>query len=147
VALSEERLNDDLKRAMKARDMTTVYVLRSVTAAAKNVKVERRVAALSEAELVDIVRREIRKRQEAEAFAVQAGRDDLVQQNVSERAVLEPYVPAMMTDADLEAAVRAIIGAQPDAAMGQVMAALKAAHGGRYDGRAASELVRRVLAR
>jgi hypothetical protein len=146
VALSEERLNDDLKRAMKARDMTTVYVLRGVTAVAKNVKVERRVATLSEGDLVEIVRREIRQRHEAEEFATKAGRDDLIRQNASERAVLEPYVPAMLNGAELEACVRTFVEGHPDAAMGQVMAALKNQHGGRFDGREASDLVRRVLA-
>ena len=131
---------------MKARDMTTVYVLRGVTAAAKNVKVERRSAELSEGDLFEIIRREVRKRQEAEEFAVKAGRDDLVRQNVTERAVLEPYLPAMLSGAELEACVRELLRAQPGAVLGHVMAALKAAYAGRFDGREASELVRRVLA-
>jgi len=146
VALSEQQLTDDLRRAMKARDMTTVYVLRGVTAAAKNVKVERRSAELSEGDLFEIIRREVRKRQEAEEFAVKAGRDDLVRQNVTERAVLEPYLPAMLSGAELEACVRELLRAQPGAVLGHVMAALKAAYAGRFDGREASELVRRVLA-
>jgi uncharacterized protein YqeY len=146
VALSEQQLSDDLKRAMKARDMTTVYVLRGVSAVAKNVKVERRAQELSEGDLVEIIRREVRKRQEAEDFARKAGREDLVQQNASERAVLEPYLPAMLSGAALEACVRQLVQAQPSAAMGQIMAALKAAYAGRYEGREASDLVRRVLA-
>jgi uncharacterized protein YqeY len=131
---------------MKARDMTVVYVLRAVTAAAKNLKVERRTSELSEADLVEIVRREVKKRQEAEDFARQAGRDELVRQNASERAVLEPYLPALLTGAALETCVREILAAQPGAALGQVMAALKAQHAGRYEGKEASEVARRVLA-
>jgi hypothetical protein len=146
VPLSEEQLTDDLRGAMKARDMTTVYVLRAVVAAAKNLKVERRAADLSEADLIEIVRREARKRQEAEDFARQAGRDDLVQQNVSERAVLEPYLPAQLTGAALEECVRALVRAQPGAALGQIMGALKAQHAGRFEGREASDVARRVLA-
>jgi len=146
MAVSEQQLSDDLRRAMKARDMTTVYVLRGVTAAAKNVKVERRATELSEGDLLEIIRREVRKRQEAEEFAVKAGRDDLVRQNASERAILEPYLPAMLSGAALEACVRELARAQPGAAMGQIMAALKAQHAGRFDGREASDLVRRVLA-
>lgn len=146
MSLSEQQLSDDLTRAMKAREMTAVYVLRGVTAAAKNLKVERRGAAISEADLFDIIRREVRKRQEAEEFATKAGRDDLVRQNVAERAVLEPYLPAMLSGAALETCVRGLIEAQPDAAMGQIMGALKSQHAGRYDGREASEVVRRLLA-
>lgn len=126
--------------------MTTVYVLRGVAAAAKNVKVERRVQELSEGELAEIVRREVRKREEAEEFARRAGRDDLVRQNASERAVLEPYLPALITGAALETCVRELLRAQPGGALGQIMAALKAQHAGRFDGREASEVVRRVLA-
>lgn len=126
--------------------MTTVYVLRAVTAAAKNAKIERRAQELSEGELTEIVRREVRKLEEAEEFARKAGRDDLVRQNASERAVLEPYLPELLTGAALEACVRELLGTLPGAAMGQIMAALKAQHAGRYDGREASEVVRRVLA-
>ena len=60
VGLSEEQLTDDLRRAMKARDMTVVYVLRAVTAAAKNLKVEKRTSELSEGELFESVRRELK---------------------------------------------------------------------------------------
>ena len=146
MPLSEQQLSDDLKRAMKAREMTSVYVLRGVTAAAKNLKVERRTAELSEGDLLEIIRRELKKRQEAEDFAAKAGRDDLVQQNAAERAVLEPYLPAMLTGAELEALVRSLIASTPGAALGQIMSALKAAHAGRYDGREASEVARRLLA-
>ena len=126
--------------------MTVVYVLRAITAAAKNLKVERRASEISEADLVEIVRREVKKRQEAEDFARQAGRDELVQQNASERAVLEPYLPELLTGAALETCVREILAAQPGAALGQVMAALKAQHAGRYEGKEASDVARRVLA-
>jgi hypothetical protein len=146
VALSEQQLSDDLKRAMKARDMTAVYALRGVMAVAKNVKVERRTTAdLSEADLVEIIRREVRKRQEAQEFASKAGRDDLVHQNVTERAILEPYLPPMLTGAALESCVRALVGAQPGVALGQIMGALRTQHAGLFDGREASELVRRIL--
>jgi uncharacterized protein YqeY len=146
VPLSEQQLSEDLKRAMKAREMTSVYVLRGVVSAAKNLKVERRAAELSEGDLLEIVRRELKKRQEAEEFATKAGRDDLVRQNAAERAVLEPYLPAMLTGAELEAQVRALIAATPGAALGQVMSKLKAAHAGLYDGREASEVAKRLLA-
>src|SRR5207244_2551218 len=73
-ALTEQQLADDLTRAMKAREMPRVYVLRGLITAAKNLKVERRGAALAEADLVQLVRREIRKREEGEAVAAKAGR-------------------------------------------------------------------------
>jgi len=146
VPLTEQRLADDLAAAMKARDMPRVYVLRGLITAAKNLKVERRGAPLSEADLQQVVRREIRKREEAEEFAVRAGRQDVVEENRRERAILEAYAPAQMDPAALEAAIREI-AAEPDAGnLGAVMSALKARFAGRYDGRQASDIARRVLA-
>src|SRR5438874_13626681 len=88
-ALTEQQLADDLTRAMKAREMPRVYVLRGLITAAKNLTIERRGAALAEADLVQLVRREIRKREEVEEFAAKAGRGELVEQNRAERALLE----------------------------------------------------------
>ncbi|TMA56921.1 MAG: hypothetical protein E6J75_08710 [Deltaproteobacteria bacterium] len=85
MGLTEGQLAEDLTRAMKARDMPRVYVLRGLLTAVKHVKVERRGADLVEADLVQLVRREIRKREEAEEFAVRGGRADAVAQNRNER--------------------------------------------------------------
>ena len=145
-AISEQQLADDLAHAMKAREMPRVYVLRGLLAAAKNLKVERRGAALTEADLVQLVRREIRKREEAEEFAVKGGRDDLVAQNRSERAMLEAYAPPALDPAELERAIRDIVGAPESRTLGAVMAALRGRFAGRFDGRQASDIARRVLA-
>jgi uncharacterized protein len=146
VPLTEQQLADDLNRAMKARDMPRVYVLRGVIAAVKNLKVERRGAEIGEADLVQVVRKEIRKREEAEEFALKAGRQEAVDQNRSERAMLEAYAPAQLDPSALEEAIREI-AADPSARnLGAVMGALKARFAGRFDGRQASDIARRVLA-
>src|SRR4029453_13794505 len=93
VAVSEEQLAQDLTAAMKARDAQRVAVLRGVVAAAKLLKVERRAPRPEEADLVQVLRKEVRKREEAEEFAIKAGREDLVSQNRAERAILDEYVP------------------------------------------------------
>jgi uncharacterized protein len=146
TALSEQRLADDLTRAMKAREMPRVYVLRGLLTAAKNLKVEKRGAALAEADLAQLVRREIRKREEAEEFAVKAGRTELVAQNRSEREMLEAYVPAALDPAELERTIREL-AARPEArSLGAIMTALRERFAGRFDGRQASDIARRVLA-
>ena len=145
-ALTEQQLADDLTRAMKAREMSRVYVLRGLLTAAKNLKVERRGAALAEADLVQLVRREIRKREEAEEFAVKAGRSELVDQNRAERALLEGYAPAPLAPAELEEAIRAIAARPAERTLGAIMGALRERFAGRFDGRQASEIARRVLA-
>jgi uncharacterized protein YqeY len=144
--LSEAQLNADLTAAMKARDMPRVYVLRGLLTATKNLTVERRGAPLGEADLVQIVRKEIRQRDEAAEFATKAGRADAVAQNHAERAMLEAYVPAQLDAAALEEVVRGIVGSLPSPAIGPVMAALREGHAGRFDGKLASEIVKRVLA-
>ena len=146
MALSEERFSADLTAAMKARDMPRVYVLRGLITAAKNLKVERRGAALAEADLVQLVRREVRKRDEAEEFAVKAGRTDVVEQNQAERTILDAYVPALLDAAALEAIVRELAAGLPSPTMGTIMAALRERHGGQFDGKQASEIAKRVIA-
>jgi uncharacterized protein YqeY len=144
--LTEQQLADDLNAAMKARDMPRVYVLRGVIAAVKNLKVERRGAEIGEADLAQVVRKEIRKREEAEEFAVKAGRQEAVEQNRSERAMLEAYAPAQLDLAALEQAIRDIAADPGSRNLGAVMGALKARFAGRFDGRQASDIARRVLA-
>jgi len=146
MALSEEQLAEDLTRAMKARDMPRVYVLRGLLTAAKHVKVERRGGDLTEADLVQLVRREIRKREEAEEFAARGGRADAVAQNRNERGILEAYAPAPLDAAALEHVIREIAATEGGASIGAIMSALRERHPGRFDGRQASELARRVLA-
>jgi hypothetical protein len=146
VPLSEQQLSDDLTRAMKAREMTRVYVLRGILTAAKNLKVEKRGAALDEAELAQLVRREMRKREEAEEFAVKAGRHDVVEQNRAERAILEGYVPALLGAEELERIIRGLAVETGARALGPIMGALRERYAGRFDGRQASEIARRILA-
>jgi len=146
VPLTEQQLADDLNRAMKARDMPRVYVLRGVIAAAKNLKIERRGAELAEADLAQVVRKEIRKREEAEEFALKAGRQEAVEENRSERAMLEAYAPAQLDVAALEQAIREIAADPASHNLGAVMGALKTRFAGRFDGRQASDIARRVLA-
>ena len=146
MPLTEQQLADDLNAAMKARDMPRVYVLRGVIAAVKNLKVERRGAELGEADLAQVVRKEIRKREEAEEFAVKAGRQEAVDQNRSERAMLEAYAPAQLDQSALEQAIREIAADPGSRNLGAVMGALKARFAGRFDGRQASDIARRVLA-
>lgn len=144
--MREERLVEELTQAMKARDMARVYVLRGVLAGIKNLKVEKRVAALPEDEIVQVVRREIRKREEAEEYAQKGGREDLLAQNRAERAMLEAWVPAQLDAAQLEQAVRDIAGDPACRSIGAIMGGLRARFAGRYDGKQASEIARRVLA-
>ena len=146
VPLTEAELAAALTTAMKARDSARVDVLRGVVSAAKNLKIERRVQTLEQADLEQVVRREIKKRDEAEVFAVQGKRDDLVAQNQAERAMLEALVPPLLQAAELEATIRALVSELNATALGPIMGALRERLAGRYDGKVASEIARRILA-
>lgn len=142
--ISEEQLQEDLKLAMKARDMDKVYVLRGLVATIKNAKVEKRVQALPESEIAGLVRKEISKRTEAADFARQAGRAEMAAQNEKEKAFLEAYLPQQMSAEVLEATIRQIAADLGTTQIGPVMAKLRELHSGQYDGKLASELIRKL---
>lgn len=149
--LSEAKLQEDLKEAMRARAADQVLVLRGLLAAVKNLKIERRGAAggesveLAEADIAGIVRREIKQREEALGFAEQGGRSDLVAKNRAEKEMLERMLPQALSGEELEAAIRRHHEAGA-ANIGALMAKLKAEFGPRLDGKTASEAVRKFLA-
>jgi uncharacterized protein YqeY len=143
--VSEAALRDDLQAAMKARDMPTVYVLRGLLAAIANQRIERGVAELADADIIAIAQREAKKRDEAEAYARSARRDDLVAQNAAERAILARYLPKQLEDAELANLVRSWV-AEGMSTMGTIMARLKEHYAGQYDGKRAATIVREILA-
>ena len=142
--LSEARLREELRDAMKQREATTVSVLRGLLAVIANRRIEIG-GELSGAEILGLVQRESKKREEAEEFARKAGRDELVAQNEAERAVLARYLPKMLDPDALTALIRGWIAEGVDS-MGALMARLKERHPGQYDGKRASEVVRSLLA-
>jgi uncharacterized protein YqeY len=142
--LNETQIQTDLQNAMRAREMPKVYVLRSLVAAIKNLKVEKQVKELPELEITGLVKKEVSKRAEALAFAEQGGRAELVEQNRAEIALLEVYLPQQLDAAELEAAIRTIASELGTTQIGPLMAELKKRHAGQYDGKLASELVKKL---
>lgn len=142
--VSESQIQEDLTRAMKAREMERVYVLRGLVAAIKNAKVEKQTKSLPESDVAALVRKEISKRNEAADFARQAGRSEMVDQNEREKAFLEAYLPQQMSSEALEAAIRQIAGELGSNQIGPIMAKLRDSYSGQYDGKLASELIRKL---
>jgi uncharacterized protein YqeY len=143
--LSEAELRRDLQAAMKARDALTVSVLRGVLAVVANQKIERGGADLAATDILVVLQREAKKREEAEEFARRAGRADLLEQNAAERAVLARYQPRQLDEAELANLVRSWT-AEGTTTMGALMARLKDGYAGQYDGKRASAIVREILA-
>lgn len=141
---SEAQLQSDLQAAMKARDAQRLSVLRDVVTAVKNLKVEKMVQAVSEADITGLMRKEISKRAEATEFAQKANRQDLIDKNNAEKAILEGYLPAQLDAERLEAIVREISAELGSTQIGPVMAKLRERHAGQYDGKLASEIIKKL---
>jgi uncharacterized protein len=148
--LSEAMIQGRLKEAMRSRATDEVMVLRGLVAAMKNLTIERRAggssAELGAPEITEILRREIKQREEAIAFAEQAGRADLVEKNSREKRYLETYLPQALSAADLEAAIARHYAAGATS-IGPLMGKLKAEFAARLDGKLASDAVREFLRR
>lgn len=144
--ITEAQLQDDLRDAMKARDMVRVYVLRGLITAIKNAKVEARVAELPEADIVALVRKELNKRIESIGYAEKAGRAETVAQNQSEKELLEKYLPPQLGPEELEEAIRTLSVELQTTSIGPLMKALQERFAGRYDGKLASQLIRKLTA-
>ncbi|MGH2783899.1 MAG: GatB/YqeY domain-containing protein [Actinomycetota bacterium] len=142
-----EKIADDMREAMKARDAVRVAALRMLMTSVKNAEVEKR-HELSDDEVLDVIGKDAKRRRESiEAFE-KGGRDDLVAKESSELAVLEAYLPERLSDEELAALVDAAIaetGATTPKQMGDVMKALMPKLRGRADGGQVSALVKAKL--
>ena len=136
----EQKLRDDMKTALRAKDAQRTQVLRAVLAAAKNRAIELRVDAIPESELVAVLKREAKQRAESLDFARKAGRDDLVRENEAAVAIVESYLPKQLSEAELRAEIQTIMGETGAADVGSIMKELGRRHTGRYDGKLASRL-------
>jgi len=143
----KERLNNDLKQAVRAGDKVRRSVIRLVLAAVQNAEIARQ-AALEDNDILGVIAKEVRQRQESiEAFK-QGNRDDLVAQEKAEQAVLQEYLPRQMTRDEIVAEARRVIeevGAQGPSDKGKVMSKLIAQLKGRADGREINAVVTELL--
>ena len=137
----------DMREAMKAREQVRVAALRMLMAAVKNTEVEK-LHELSDDEVIEVVAREAKRRRESiEAFE-KGGRTDLVDKESGELAVLEGYLPAKLSDAELAVLVDQAIaetGASTPKQLGDVMKAVMPKVRARADGAAVSALVKARL--
>lgn len=147
----KQRLTEDMKAAMRAKDAPRLGAIRFLQAAIKQKEVDERTEA-DDAAILAIVDKLIKQRRDSIAQFEQAGRTDLVDKERFELTVLQDYLPKQLDAAELEAEVDAAIVAVPGAAvqgaaaMGKVMAILKPRIAGRADMGTASALVKRRLA-
>jgi len=144
-------INKALTAAMKAKNERAVSTLRMVNATLKNADIEARGAGkppLGDAEVVGVLQKMVKQRQESVELYQKGGRADLVKQEQDEIAIITGYLPKQMSDADMAAAIEAAIketGAAGMKDMGRVIGALRAKYAGQLDMAKASALVKAKL--
>jgi uncharacterized protein YqeY len=143
----KDRINEDMKAAMRAKDGARLGAIRFLQAAIKQKEIDERITA-DDAVVTAIIERLIKQRKDSIAQFGQAGRMDLVSKEQSELALLQAYLPEPMTEAELAAAVDTAIaatGAVGAQGIGKVMALLKPRVAGRADTSRVSAMVRQRL--
>ena len=142
-----ERIDADVKDALKSGAKDKVSTLRMLNAALKNKQIDKR-RSLTEEEIIESIRSLIKQRKDSIEQFAKGGRQDLVDKETAEVVVLEAYLPQSLSHEELESMVRQAIaqtGAQGAKDMGKVMKALLPIVGGRADGKLISELVKNSL--
>jgi uncharacterized protein YqeY len=143
----QKRIEQDLKAAMKSGDKRRVSTLRLLLSVLKNERINSQ-RELTDEEAEAVIRRAGKQRKEAIEVYDRTGRADLAGAEKEELAILEAYLPQAMSEADLEATIRAIIsekGFSSAKDVGQLMKELMARHRGRVDGKRAQEIARKLL--
>jgi uncharacterized protein len=144
-------INNAVKEAMKAKDERRLSTLRMVNSTIKNADIDARGQGkppLGDAELLGVLQKMIKQRQESVELYDKGGRAELAAQEREEIAIISAYLPKQMSEAEVKAAIASVI-AETNAAgikdMGKVIGALKAKHAGRMDFGKASGLVKAAL--
>ena len=146
----QQRIDSDLKDAMRAKDSVRLGVLRMLKAALKNSAIEKSGAdaELNDADATQVIRKQVKQRQDSIESFEKGGRTDLVDKEKQEMAMLQAYLPQQMGAEELSNVVRDTIlelNAASKAQMGAVMKALQQKIGGRVDGKTLSQEVQRQL--
>lgn len=142
-----EKIDADIKEALKSGAKEKVSALRMLSAALKNKQIDKR-RELTEEEIMETVRSLIKQRKDSIEQFAKGGRQDLVDKETNEVQILEGYLPAQMSREEIEALVHETVkqtGAQGPKDMGRVMKAIMPMVSGRADGKLVSEIVKAAL--
>lgn len=143
----KDRITDDVKDAMRARDKPRLATLRLITAAIKQQEVDERIE-LDDTQLLSLLDKMCKQRRESISQFEKAARDDLIAQEVSELAIIKTYLPEQLGEAEIAALIddtMAATGAASIKDMGKVMGQLKPKLQGRADMGAVSAMIKARL--
>ena len=144
----QERVSAEIKSAMLAKDADRLSTLRLLKSALGYAQIERKTESLSDADVVALVQKEVKKRRDSAEQFEKGGRAELAAKEKQEITVLETFLPKAMSPEELEQLVRATIqelGATGKKDMGPVIKAVQAKAAGRADGKTVSGLVGKLL--
>jgi uncharacterized protein len=144
----QERLPQEIKAAMLAKDADRLSTLRLLKSAIGYVQIERKTEVLSDADFISVVQKEVKKRRDSIEQFEKGGRAELAEREKKEIPVLESFLPKPLSPEELEQLVQASIrelGATSKKDMGPVIKAVQAKAGGRADGKTISGLVGKLL--
>ncbi|MBX2893752.1 MAG: GatB/YqeY domain-containing protein [Saprospiraceae bacterium] len=145
----EEKINKDLVVAMKAKDEVTLRAIRAIKSAIMLAKTDGSGQAIDEARELQMLQKLVKTRQESFDIYTKNNRPELAEKEREEIEVIKQYLPAMLEGAELEAILKKIVadtGATSAKDMGKVMGAANKQLAGKADGRAISEIVKKLLA-
>src|SRR2546423_10474153 len=145
----QERIDNDLKDAMRAKDAGKLAVLRGLKSALKYAAIEKADTGLDDAAAVQVIRKQVKQRQDSIESFEKGGRPELAAKEKEELEILHAYLPKGLSVEELSTLVRetiAELGATSKAQMGAVMKALQTKVAGRADGKTLSTEVQRQLA-
>lgn len=143
----KEKLQEDLKSSMRNKDIVRKSVVTLIRASIKQYEVDNRVE-LGDEEIIDIISKQLKQRNDALEEFAKANREDLVKETESEIEVLKEYLPQQLSEEELNEIVKSTIsevGATSMKDMGKIMAAIKPKTKGRADGKLINKLVKANL--
>jgi uncharacterized protein len=139
-----EQIVADMKDAMRAKDVIRLSTLRMLKSAVEYYKIEKKQEKLQEADVILVIKKQIKQRQDSIEGFEKGGRADLVEKEKAELAILKSYLPDELSASQVEEIVKAAIaelGATTKADMGKVMKAVQIKTAGRADNRLVSQTV------
>lgn len=144
----EQKITNDLKEAMKAKDKETLRGIRAIKAALLLAKTDGSGEEMTEEKEIKLLQKLVKQRRDSLSIYEEQGRDDLAQTEREEIAVIEKYLPQQLSEEELEAEIRKILettGASSMKDMGKVMGIASKNLAGWADGRAISTIVKKLL--
>jgi len=143
-----EKVESDLKIAMKEKNEAKLSTLRMLKAATKNKEIEKKVKSLSETDILEVIQKQVKQRKDSIADFQKANRQDLVKKEKNEITILEQYLPKPLSEAELKVLIQKAVqtvGAKTKADMGKVMKEIMPQVIGKADGKQVNQILSSLL--